>query len=96
MVKHGIYYEDGSYDLIKCPQCQSDETSPVKGADYEVMICTQCVNRFHIGEQGKKIVKILSEDEADPERAEVVSGKVVKDYEEYQDRAKRLRKEVRE
>ncbi len=27
MVKYRIYYQDGSYDLIRCPECDGEETS---------------------------------------------------------------------
>ena len=60
------------------------------------MICGQCKIRFQIEEQGKKIVKVLSEDDVGYERTQVVSGRSVEDLEEYEERARRLRKEIRE
>ena len=96
MVKYRIYYEDGSYDLIRCPECDSEETSLAGGDDFGAMICGQCKIRFQIEEQGKKIVKVLSEDDVGYERTAVVSGRSVEDLKEYEERAKRLRKEIRE
>lgn len=95
MVKYRIYYEDGSYDLIKCPECSSKDTSLNEGEDLIGMICTACETRFHIGEQGKKIIKIVSDDEAERENV-IISENMVRDIKEFEDRAKRLRKEVRE
>jgi hypothetical protein len=60
------------------------------------MICGQCKIRFQIEEQGKKSVKVLSEDDVDYGRIAVVSGRSVEDLKEYEERAKRLRKEIRE
>ena len=60
------------------------------------MICAQCKIRFQIEERGKKIVKVLSEDDVGYERTAVVSGRSVEGLEEYEERAKRLRKEIRE
>jgi transcriptional regulator NrdR family protein len=96
MVKYRIYYEDGSYDLIRCPECDSEETSMAEGDDMRARICTQCKIRFQIEEQEKKIVKVLSEADPDYERTPVVSGGSVEDLEEYKERARRLRKEIRE
>jgi hypothetical protein len=41
MVKYRIYYEDDSYDLIRCPECDSEETSLAGGDDFGAMICAQ-------------------------------------------------------
>ena len=96
MVKYRIEYEDGSYDLVRCPECDGEETSLAKGDEFGAMICTQCKIRFQIEGQGKKIVKVLSEDDPDYERTPVVSGGSVEDLEEYEERARRLRKVIRE
>ena len=65
-------------------------TGPVRGE-----ICNQCATRFDLEERKGEIVKILSEDEVD-EPPEIVSDGSAKGQKEYEDRARRLREEIRE
>jgi hypothetical protein len=95
MVKYWIYYEDGSYELIKCPECKIDNIKHIhEPGQYEGMICNQCATRFNIEESKGKIVKILSEKEID-ESPEIISSGSAKGKTEYEERAKRLREENR-
>jgi hypothetical protein len=95
MVKYWIYYEDGSYELIKCPECKIDNIKHIhEPGQYEGMICNQCATRFNIEESKGKIVKILSEKEIG-ESPEIISSGSAKGKIEYEERAKRLREENR-
>ena len=93
MVEYWIHYEDGSFELIRCPECRIDDITHVhEPGRYEGMICNQCATRFDLEERKEEIVKILSEDEVD-ELPEIVSDGSVKGQKEYEDRARRLREE---
>ena len=66
MVKNWIYYEDGNFELIKCPECLIDDISHVHTpGQYEGMICNQCSTRFNIEERKEKIIKIRSENDVE-------------------------------
>lgn len=94
MVKYWIYYEDGSYELIKCPECRIDDISHIHTpGQYEGMICNQCATRFNIEERKEKIVNILSENEI--EESKIISNRSAKSQKEYEKRAKKLREEIR-
>ena len=96
MVKYWIYYKDGSYELIKCPECKIDNIKHIhEPGQYDEMICNQCATRFNIEERKDKIVKILSEKEIGGS-PEIVSGRSITGQIEYEERAKRLREENRE
>jgi hypothetical protein len=95
MVKYWIYYEDGSYELIKCPECEIDNIDHIhEPGQYEGMICNQCATRFNVEENKDKIIKILSEKEIDGP-PEILSSESAKGKIEYEERAKRLREENR-
>ena len=95
MVKYWIYYEDGSFELLKCPECKIDEISHIhEPSQYEGMICNQCATRFNIEERKEGIVKILSENETEV-YPKVSSEESAKSQKEYEERAKRLREETR-
>ena len=95
MVKYWIYYEDGNFELIKCPECRIDDISHnhIPG-QYEGMICNQCSTRFNIEERKEKIIKILSENDVE-EYPEIASNRSAESQKEYDSRAKRLREETR-
>jgi acetyl-CoA carboxylase beta subunit len=96
MVKYWIYYDDGNYELIKCPECKIEDISHVHTpGEYEDMICNQCATRFKLQERKEKIMKILSEEEME-EKDKIASSDAVERQKEYEDRAKRMRKENRE
>jgi hypothetical protein len=96
LVKYWIFYEDGNYELIKCPECQIEEISHVHTpGEYEDMICNQCATRFNLQERKEKITKILSEEEME-DMDKIVSGDTVKGQKEFDERAKKMREENRE
>jgi uncharacterized protein YbaR (Trm112 family) len=96
MVKYWIYYEDESYELIKCPECRIDDIKHVhEPGQYEELICNQCATRFGIEKRKEKIVKILSEEEVD-DLSKIVSDESAKGLRESEERAKRLREENKE
>jgi hypothetical protein len=96
MVKYWIYYEDGNYELIKCPECQINDILHVHTpGQYKGMICNQCATHFNLEDRKEKIVKIISENDF-TEYSKVVSKESAKDLNEYEDRAKTLREENKE
>jgi hypothetical protein len=95
MVKYWIYYDDGNFELIKCPECSLDDVSHTHGpSNYEEMVCNQCATRFNLEKRKEKIVKIVSEEEGEP--PEILSDSSLKSEKEYAERARRLRSENRE
>jgi hypothetical protein len=96
MVKYWIYYEDGSYELIKCPECAIEDVKHIhEPGQYDELVCNQCASRFHLEERKDGIVKILSQDEVD-EISKIASEESVKAQKEYEERARKLREENRE
>ena len=96
MVKYWIYYENGNYELIKCPECKINDIKHIHTpGQYEGMICNQCATHFKIEDRKEKIVQILSENDIS-EHSKVVSNELAKDLKEYEDRAKKLREDNKE
>ena len=96
MVKYWIYYDDGNYELIKCPECQiNDITHLHEPGQYEGMICNQCATHFNLEDRKEKIVKILSENDLG-EGTKIVSEESVKELKEYEERARKIREENKE
>jgi hypothetical protein len=96
MVKYWIYYEGGSYELIKCPECKINDISHIHtSGQYEGMICNQCATHFNLEDRKEKIIKILSENDIS-EHSKIVSDESAKGLKEYDDRAKKLREENKE
>ncbi len=95
MVKYWVYYDDGSFELIKCAECGLDDVShPHDPSNYEEMVCNVCAARFNLEDRKKSIVKIVSEEEGEP--PEILSDSSLKTEREYAERARRLRSENRE
>lgn len=96
MVKYWIYYEDGSFELIKCPECSIEDVTHVhEPGQYEALVCNQCAVRFDLESRKDGIVKILSQDEVD-ELSKIVSDESVKGQKDYEERARKLREENKE
>jgi hypothetical protein len=93
MVKFKVEYEDGSYDLIKCPECNSEDISHDHNEEKPLdMICSSCLLRFEIEETDRKIIHVTTESES-RESPTIISGKKVKAQQEYEEMSQRLRKE---
>jgi hypothetical protein len=93
MVKYWIYYEDGNYELIKCPECQiTDISHKHTPGQYEGMICNQCAAHFNLEDRKEKIVKILSESDL-AEDSKIVSNESAKELKEYKERARKIRED---
>jgi hypothetical protein len=96
MVKYWIYFDDGTYELIKCPECQIDDISHIHASgQYEGMICNQCATNFNLEDRKEAIVKILSEEDIS-EHSKIVSNESAKSLKDYEDRARKLREENKE
>ena len=96
MVKYWIYYDDGTYELIKCPECKIDDISHFHASGhYEGMICNQCATNFNLEDRKEAIVKILSEEDIS-EHSKIVSNESAKSLKDYEDRARKLREENKE
>ena len=96
MVKYRIDYEDGNYDIIKCPECKSEElTHEHKEGHLLDMICTTCRARFKIDEEDKDIIQVEVEEKS-KESPTILTREAVKEQLEYEKSAKRLRKKIRE
>ena len=95
MVKYWVYYDDGSFELIKCPECSLDDVTHAHDpSSYEEMVCNVCAARFKLEDRKDSIVKIVSEDEG--ESPEILSDSSLKIEKEYAERTRRLRAENRE
>ena len=94
MARYKIEYEDGHYTLIKCPECNSDDITHDKEHTLN-MICTTCKKRFEINETDKKITRVTTERDTEPP-AVLLSGDKAKAQREYQETARRMRKETNE
>jgi DNA-directed RNA polymerase subunit RPC12/RpoP len=92
MARYKIEYEDGSYDLIKCPECNSQDIQHHHDEERLLdMICTTCKQRFELNATDKKIVQITTEPDREPPA--IITGEKAKAQREYEETAKRLRKE---
>jgi uncharacterized protein YbaR (Trm112 family) len=93
MTRYRIQYEDGSYTLIKCPECNSHDLNHDQDHNLN-MICTPCRTRFEINETDKKILQVTAEEDTEPPA--IVSGEKAKAQREYEETARRMRKETRD
>ena len=93
MARYKIEYEDGSYTLIKCPECNNDDNTHDKEHTLN-MICTTCKQRFEINGTDKKITQVTAERDTEPPT--ILSGDKAKAQREYQETARRMRKETKE
>ena len=67
MVNYWVYYDDGNYELIKCPECNLDDVSHQHDpSNYKKMVCSVCAARFNLEGRKESIVKIVSEEEGEP------------------------------
>ncbi len=92
MTRYRVQYEDGSYTLIKCPECNSDDTNH-DDQHHLNMICTTCKLRFKIHETDKKITQVTTEEDTEPPA--IISGEKAKAQREYEETARRMRKETK-
>ena len=92
MARYRVQYEDGSYTLIKCPECNSDD---INHDDEHLlnMICTSCKLRFEINGTDKKIVQVTAEEDTEPPA--IISGEKARAQREYEETARRMRKETK-
>ena len=92
MTRYRIQYEDGSYTLIKCPECKSDDLN--HNQDHQLnMICNSCRARFEINGSDKKILRVTAEEDTEPPA--IISGEKAKAQREYEETARRMRKETK-
>jgi hypothetical protein len=92
MVRYRVEYEDGSYDLIKCPECRSEDVTHDHDEERLLdMVCTTCKLRFELDESDKKIVQLTAE--RDRESPAIIMGEKAEAQKEYEEMARRLRKE---
>ena len=95
MVKYWVHYDDGSLELIKCPECGLDDVSHAHDpSNYEEMVCNVCAARFNLEDRKESILKIVREGEGEPPK--ILSDSSLKVEKEYAERARRLRAENRE
>ncbi len=92
MARYRIEYEDGSHTLIKRPECNSDDTNH-DDQHHLNMICTSCKLRFEIDGTDKKILQITAEGDTEPPA--IISGEKAKAQREYEETARRMRKETK-
>lgn len=92
MTRYKVEYEDGSYDIIKCPECNSDDLNHDQEHRLN-MICTPCKVRFEINETDKKVILVTAERDNEPPA--IVSGEKAKAQREYEETARRMRKETK-
>lgn len=92
MTRYKVEYEDGSYDIIKCPECDSDDLNHDQEHRLN-MICTPCKVRFEINETDKKVILVTAERDNEPPA--IVSGEKAKAQREYEETARRMRKETK-
>lgn len=92
MTRYRVEYEDGSYDIIKCPECDSDDLNHDQEHRLN-MICTPCKVRFEINETDKKVLLVTAERDNEPPA--IVSGEKAKAQREYEETARRMRKETK-
>lgn len=92
MTRYRVEYEDGSYDIIKCPECDSDDLNHDQEHRLN-MICTPCKVRFEINETDKKVILVTAERDNEPPA--IVSGEKAKAQREYEETARRMRKETK-
>ena len=92
MTRYRVEYEDGSYDLIKCPECSGDDINHEEEHLLN-MVCTSCKLRFEIDGTEKKIVQVTAEGDAEPPA--IVSGEKARAQREYEETARRMRKETK-
>lgn len=90
MARYRVEYEDGSYTLIKCPECSSDDTTH-DDEHHLNMICTSCKLRFEIDGSDKKILQVTTEGDTEPPA--IIPGEKAKAQREYEETARRMRKE---
>ena len=92
MTRYRVEYEDGSYALIKCPECNSDDLN--HDEDHHLnMICTPCRARFEISRPDKKILQVTTEGDTEPPA--IISGEKAKAQREYEETSRRMRKETK-
>ena len=96
MVKYRVDYEDGSYALIKCPECNSEDISHEHDEERPLdMVCTSCRLRFELEETERKIIQVTTEG-ATRESPAIIPGRKAESQKEYKATTKRLRKEINE
>jgi uncharacterized Zn ribbon protein len=93
MTRYKVQYDDGSYALVKCPECNSEDTNHDQEHHLN-MICTTCKLRFELDTTEKKITQVTVEEDTEPPA--IVSGDKAKTQREYEETAKRMRKETKE
>ena len=92
MARYKVEYEDGSYDLIKCPECNSEDIEHDHDEEHLLdMICSSCKLRFELDGSDKKIIQVTTEADRDPPA--IITGEKVEAQREYEETARRLRKE---
>ncbi len=93
MVRFRVDYEDGSFDLIKCPECNSEDISHDHNEEKPLdMICSSCLLRFEIEETDRKIIQVTTESDSSESPA-IIQDKKAKARQDYEELAQRLRKE---
>ena len=65
MVRYRVEYEDGSYDLLNCPECSEDDITH-DGEHTLNMICTSCRLHFEIQSPDKKVIQVTAEPDKEP------------------------------
>ena len=95
MVKYRIQYEDGSYDIIKCPECSSQDVTHDHNQERPLdMVCTTCRLRFELQETDKKISQVTAEGDT-RETPSIIPGEKAEAQREYEETARRMRKETK-
>ena len=92
MARYKVEYEDGSYDLIKCPECNSNDITHDHNQERPLdMICTTCRQRFQLNQTDKKITQVTTKTDREPPA--IITGEKAEAQREYEKTARRLRKE---
>ena len=92
MARYRIEYEDGSYTLINCPECDSDDITHDEEHHLN-MICTACKTRIEINETDKKITQVTTMKDTEPPA--ILSGEKAKAQRDYEETARRMRRETK-
>ncbi len=92
MVRYRVEYQDGSYDLLKCPECSSDDI--IHDDEHNLnMICASCRQHFEIQSPDKKVTQVTVEPDKEPPA--IISGDKAKAQRDYEETARRMRKETK-
>ena len=92
MTRYRVECQDGSYDIIKCPECNSKDTDHDQDHHLNI-ICTTCRARFEINASDNKISQVTTE--ADTEPPAIISGEKANAQRIYEENARRMWKEAR-